>query len=278
MPSEIDPQLPFIQVHRSSAAMGAALAPLLGITYQHARGALVLFWESLADRRLLAKALLLPVPMVVLDDKECQRRLQVAFGVQVPPELAATVGILELQNDAKWRVRGMSRYLDAERARLRKKSSATQPAQGSNPGATGVRPPSDPPSDPTKARGERREVRGEREDLKGDSTHAASEKARLPVVVTPPEKPPDAWDGEDFWRWAQCQRQDAGLIAEHRPRDLSAWYSAALGMISGDVGRLKECFLRFGDDKYWQQQTPKLPFRGFMSQWDRFDPGGEHAA
>jgi hypothetical protein len=255
--TEIDPQLPYIQVHRSVGAMAAQLAPLLGVTYQHVRGSFDIFWEELADRRILAKGLALRAPMVVLDDEECRQRLQLAFGVEVPPKLAATVGALEALPDQKWRVRGMSRYLIAEGVRLEKKRGATPDYAGRDPGATPVPPRSDPGSDPAKARGERREVRGESEEVRRDRTAA-----------TP---------GDEFWTWAQDLRVKAGCVREALPdaRALSGWYSVAMMELNGDDGRLREAFLRFGDDPHWQQATPACPFRAFMNAetgWRKYAP------
>lgn len=263
--TEIDPQLPFIQVHRSAGAMAAQLAPLLNVTYQHARGGLDVFWEGLADRRVLARGLALPKPMVVLDDAECRQRLQLAFGMELPPKLAETVGILEALEDQKWRVRGMSRYLEAERTRLAKKRGTTPEAAGSDPGATPYVHRGGTPVPPTSYPGEERGERKE-EIVKDVRTPTG------PIVVTPPSTATDQWLAEDFWRWAQSRRQDANLVAEKFPQPvkLSGWYTNALQALSGDVDRLCEAFLSYGDDKYWQRQAPPLPFAGFMSQWERF--------
>lgn len=93
--------------------------------------------------------------------------------------------------------------------------------------------------------------------------------------IRPPDTAPEAWTGDDFWRWAQVKRQEAGLAPERqRPRDLGRWYSAALLSLNGNVGALQEAFYRFGDDTHWQSRAPPLPFAGFVSQWDRFLPPG----
>lgn len=258
---EVDPQLPYIQVHRSVSAMASQIAPLLGVTYQHARGAFDVFWESLADRRILARALLLPEPMVVLDDLECRQRLQLAFGAKVEPAMVATVGALELLPDKKWRVRGMSRYLETERGR---RDWADKSAKGGRSRAAGARdaggrllsqpPPAiEPASD--HARDERREVRGKSEELKDEIVSSASV----------------------FWGWAQDLRQKAGCVREAPPetRNLSGWYSAAMMELNGDDDRLREAFLRFGDDEHWQHATPACPFRAFMNAetgWRKYAP------
>lgn len=119
--SEIDPFLPFVKVARASAPAAAALAPAINVTYQHARGALVLLWEGLADRRLLARHL--EAGAILLSDVEIRHRLRLAFGVEVDPELAETAGFLERRGDL-WRVRGGSRLLAVEGSRLKKKEAA----------------------------------------------------------------------------------------------------------------------------------------------------------
>lgn len=93
---------------------------------------------------------------------------------------------------------------------------------------------------------------------------------RVPIVVTPPTSEPELWTGDDFWRWAQHKRQQAGFIAEHPPPGLSAWWSTWLSTLNGDTRRMQEAFYAFGDAKYWQRE--QLPFRAFMKQTDQFVP------
>lgn len=246
--TEIDPQLPYIQVHRSVGAMAAQLAPLLGVTYQHVRGALDVFWESLADRRILARALALPEPMVVLDDLECRQRLQLAFGAKVEPRLMCVAGALETLPDQKWRVRGMSRYLISERKRLGLKATPTPVEAGPNPGCTPPAPPPEVGSDPAKARGERREVRVKSEEFKGDSASDGS--------------------AESFWSWANDQRRATGHIGEHPPQGLSGWWSGLLMELGGNVGRAETAYGRFLADPHWRAQG--CPFPAFRQQWPRY--------
>lgn len=295
MKDEIDPQIPYIQVHRSVARMAAQLAEPLGLTYQHVRGSLDVFWESLADRRVLAKALALPEPMVLLDAAEATNRLWLAFGRQVELALVVAAGVLE-PVEAKYRVRGMSRYVEMEAERL---AALARSTAGGRSRAVGVRlasgrfaagvpagerldaPPAShqPAASQSPAthhvRGERREVRVETGEVRGD--------IRTPpgFVVSEPTTPADAWTADDFWRWAQSRRQKAGFIAEKHPGvELSGWYSQTLAGLNGDIDRLKEAFLSFGDSPYWQKpkEPPPLPFRGFMSQVDRFIPRSRDAS
>ena len=282
MRDEIDPQIPYIQVHRSVARMAAQLAEPLGLTYQHVRGSLDVFWESLADRRILAKALELPEPMVLLDAAEAANRLWLAFGRQIELALVASAGVLEPTKDGKYRVRGMSRYVEMEQERLaalarsaaggRSRSVAARLASGRFAAGAPAGPRLDAGWTPTPAshqpaasqspagsqvRGERREVRGETREARGDT-----------VTATAADK---------FWGWAQDLRVKAGCVREAppEPRVLSGWYSAAMLELNGDDGRLREAWLRFGDDEHWQKATPACPFRAFINAetgWRKYVP------
>lgn len=160
---QIDPQIPYVQVKATAVVGATSLAPLLGVSFQHAFGALTLFWIQLADRRLLAR--FLASGRLVLTDEVCRQRLALAFGREVDPGLFVQAGFLE-EASGGWRVRGASRLLNVESARLRK-SGATPVEPHQNDAITsieGVPPGSHPGSDPTEERGERKE---EREDLFG---------------------------------------------------------------------------------------------------------------
>lgn len=262
MSSSLDPQMPYIQVHRSVGPRAAQLAVAIGVTYQHARGSLDVFWESLADRRILAKAVIGPggQPELVLPTAELTTRLRLAFGQPVDFELLVHAGILE-PRETGWRVRGMSRYLIAEATRLAKKGAgapgstptAPAPAPQGSPVAPGCHPgPTPPPpgSDPTEVRGERREVR--------DETKKAT-------TIAPPSP------GEGFFVWAQGTRAaKRGLVREREPKGLSTWLSVALSEVSGDTKRLEAGYLAYLDDQYWSTQG--WPWRGWVSQWERHVP------
>lgn len=106
-------------------------------------------------------------------------------------------------------------------------------------------------------------------------------RASAVFVVTPPDTPPESWTADDFWRWAQAKRQKAGFVAEKHPgAELATWFNETMLAVSGDIARLQEAFLRFGDSPYWQKpkEPPPLPFRGFMKQTDRFVPRGPRAS
>lgn len=297
--TEIDTQIPYIQVHRNVARLAASLAPTLGVSYQHVRGGLDVFWESLADRRILAKALDLPDPMVVIDATETINRLWLAFGLKVDPSIMVAAGVLEALPAGKYRVRGMSRYIEMEaerrmeidRARAGGRSRAVGARLASGrfmAGALAGEPPShapavdQPSSSLTPAgdqvRGERREVRGETGEVRGDQSAPAAEKLK-PSAVTPPTSDPVCWVGDDFWRWAEAKRQASGCPPQGPPHatKLSKWWSEALGLINGDVKAMQEAFYRFGEDKHWQGERPALPFGAFMAKWNDFLPVRRHA-
>ena len=111
MAETLDSQLPYVQVHRSSAAPAADIAAVLGVSHQHARGSLVAFWERLSDRRLLTGK-----TEIVLDEATTRLRLRLAFGLEVDPSLLVVAGFLETRPDG-YRVRGMSRQLATETRR-----------------------------------------------------------------------------------------------------------------------------------------------------------------
>lgn len=95
--------------------------------------------------------------------------------------------------------------------------------------------------------------------------------AATPVVLEKPDKPSELWDGDDFWLWAQWQRQHNGLLPERRkPRNLSAWYSGALMTPGVTAEALMRGFGRFGQSKHWEAANPPFPFISFVSQWEQF--------
>lgn len=197
---EIDPQFPFIQIHRSSGPKAAKLATRLGMTYLEVRGALAVFWETLADRRRVAKAIAAGKPFT-LTDVEARRELQACFGRVVEPEAMEIVGFFEPFGE-EWRVRGLSYLMEAEHLRLRKKRvSDLRPlwtgggpgklggAPGFNPGSTGVLPG----FNPAEVRGERREVKGDRtastlKEEEGPSAPSEESPIETAFQEVPPER------------------------------------------------------------------------------------------
>ena len=151
---EIDPQFPFVQFHRSAQLAASQIATLLKLPVPHVVGGLVCFWFGLADRRILAKH----PDGVVLSSEEIQGRMELAFGVSaLPLRPFVLAGLLEERDGGNYRVRGMSRYLDAEAKRSKLKGTAT-----SKGGSGGV----ELRINPTEERGERKEVRGKKKEGK----------------------------------------------------------------------------------------------------------------
>lgn len=93
-----------------------------------------------------------------------------------------------------------------------------------------------------------------------------ADRRHLPRTVEKPTTPPEMWLADDFWAWAQFIRQKSKLIPEtEKPRDLGAWYSAALMTPGVDVHALKAAFYEFGRSPHWEAEA--YPFRAFIRQW-----------
>lgn len=271
--TEIDDQLPYIQVHRSVGLKAAQLATPLGVTYQHVRGALDVFWEGIADRRVLGEAIdgahrAGREPDLVFSASETERRLQRAFGQKVDPRLLEG-DFLEPAEGGGWRVLGADRYLNAERSRLGRKRGDTGVTPGSDPDDTPSTPrshpddtPVPPGSDPAKTRGKTKEVRGERE-----------EEGPPPVVVKPvplPASPDNRFaSGDAYWAHVQNRRHEAGGVVERPPdpRRLSSWWSEVGMELNGDYEALDDGLARFGSNKHWEHSNPPWPFAAFMKNW-----------
>jgi hypothetical protein len=181
---ELDPQLPYIQVHRGVAAKAAQLAARCGLDYYRVRGVLDCLWEGLADRRILGRALV--VGAVTLTADQVAAKILGPLGPGVTIDEVIEAGFLEPRGDGTYRVRGMSRYLDAERVRLKRRPGATPKASGSDPSPTplghpsdspptNIKPHSDPSPTPVRPGSDPAEVRGERREVRGDvDTHTAA--------------------------------------------------------------------------------------------------------
>lgn len=295
----IDPQLPYIQVHRTAGPKAAQLAIALKVTYQHARGGLDVFWESLADRRLLDRHRqdIDGVPAFVMGQEELERRLRLAFGVPVDVSEMVSLGFLEPVSSAGWsasergfRVRGMSRYLNAEAGRKAKKGTAPAPAPDA--GDTMTPPRSDPGDTPVSPRSfvgsnrgatpQRREARGESEETRPKEEEAPPPPRpveRGPLVYERPSKDPREWLAEDFFAWSQFVRQNTGWVGQPRPRaNLSAWWSEVLQTPGMDADRAAGAFLEFAKDPHWRAAKPPAPFEAFVKVWRNFVPAAARGA
>lgn len=266
---EIDPQLPFIQVHRSAGAKAAQVAPALGVTYQHARGAMEVVWESLCDRRLfIDRATGQVKEKIVLPEREIRLRLKMAFGKDVDLDPFILAGFLEEDSPGHYRIRGMSMYLNAERGRLSKKhppgtSETPDPDSGhtrvpprSDPGPTGdaTREPLESDSGATRVSPDRPKTKEVRpKTLKPPPPPTPSEQPKGGggggFEEIPPSEPQlltTLIDGEDvsypfseigIWVVFQCMREALnrrypGSYPPEgcKPRDWVRWFSRAKGV------------------------------------------------
>ena len=116
---EIDPQLPFIQIHRGLEARAARLAQMEGMPHSQAVGGMVVLWMDLSDRRILRKAIARPGgSAVVLSKGELEGKLRLAFGRAVAIESLVLCGLIEPMENG-YRIRGMSRQMQVEASRLK---------------------------------------------------------------------------------------------------------------------------------------------------------------
>jgi hypothetical protein len=271
--------MPHIQVDRSVGPKAAQLAAELKVTYQHARGSLDVFWEGLADRRILAQAL--DTARLVLTEEDLTVRLRLAFGMPVDLGHFVSLGFLEPVEPGKFRVRGASRYIDAEIKRLKLKRGSTSPQPQPSPTSAPPEPDLSPASTPPQPhRGKRSEVRGKPPSTK-EVEDPPPPPSRLEAVAgviayEAPSTPPDAWDVEDFYAWFQHARQtsrDSPQLAERRrpnPRALSSWWSSVHLTPGVDVQALIEGVARFAADPKWRASDPPWPWAAWQAQWSNY--------
>lgn len=108
------------------------------------------------------------------------------------------------------------------------------------------------------------------------SVVSAKSSAALAFIPSVPEKPvkdDELWEADDFWAWAQAKRLEDGLACERKPNEnaTSAWWSA-VRMAGFSPKALRLGFVTFANDPYWSDpaRKPAVPFKAFVSQWDRF--------
>ena len=191
-------------------------------------------------------------------------------GGAVGPALVA-FGHLEL-NPAGYRVRGAEKYLRVSEAR----------ARGGRAAKANLVPGFHPKSSREGAGGPAGGPAGAQPVVSTGSTPALTPTpdTRHPTpdtriaIAAPVWKMPADWRAspEDFFRRAQVERIQAGLISEKMPRHLSTWWSSALLELNGDVERLWAALEAFCRDPYWKTKTPPLPFPAFMSEWPKYAP------
>lgn len=138
----------------------------------------------------------------------------------------------------------------------------------------GLTEPSHPEGKGTEGKGSGTEEEGSAQTTRASSSSSVSGKTPLQFDLAPPDPktPLEAWTRQDFWRWAECKRREAGLPQERWPIEskLRDWWQEARP--AADVVVLQETYLRFSDQPKWQQATPPLPFNAFMSLWNQYLP------
>lgn len=281
-------RLPFLQVQQDAWAKARMLAPLLGISRREAFGLLSDLWawglELGPDDQ---------PPTGILESPRASRMLAGAMEWTGKPDelveaLVDVSAVALIPNGL--RVRGMNRYRKAwekaQKERDRKaKWKASLDAEETDPGRG---------TDAEKTRKERGSD-AEREGKKETYTQTHTQKLlpteveeapppqlkdirpaaefTLGQTVEPPTNPVEAWTGDDFWRFAQCLRQEGGLIAEPWPenrRKLGEWWSRCLMTPGVTSEAMRDGFYKFGQTKHWEKSTPPFPFRAFAKQWSDY--------
>lgn len=205
----------------------------------------------------------------------CAGHLIGFYGSHRVAEAMVAFGFLEIVPDG-YRVKGADKYL-----RISKGKSKGGHAAKSNliPGAK-HRTVSSADGEISREPAESLPIEpiGSPSALTSSIEHLASNKGTTSegndAAPTPPAEPPRITNPDSpaiqFFCWAQDTRTQAGLVREKPPHSskVGAWFAEAMGGVGGDEDRLKEAFLAFGDDEYWQERN--CPFAGFMAQWERY--------
>jgi hypothetical protein len=294
--SDSDP-MPYGQVDRAVKQTAAMIGERLGVTFQHALGGLVQFWELNGDPRELEALLELGKQEVVLPREQVARRFTLAMAVdtaRIDPDDLHELRIVERRSDG-YRVRGMSRYfkplvgrvakrlagraggLASAEARVKKHGSAQPSRSGAASGPASVGASESASGDASSRRSTpeaapNTAVSGQRSAVSGQPLETAP-PSPIGIAIVAPDTPRATWLSYDFWRWAQSKRIAAGFIAEKPPRNLDIWWSEVLMTAKGDVDRVCDAFEEFGQSEHWESE--KFPFRAFMSQWASYAPAVE---
>lgn len=124
--------LPYTQVDRAVKVTAMLLAQKLGVTFQHAMGSLVEFWQLNGDPRDLERLLREGKREVVLSEQDVVGRFELASGgKQADPNMLANLGLLEPKENGEYRVRGMSRYFDPIERRIQAREAAAKGGRAS---------------------------------------------------------------------------------------------------------------------------------------------------
>ncbi|MFT3842110.1 MAG: hypothetical protein QM723_34285 [Myxococcaceae bacterium] len=280
--------LPYTQVDRAVKQTAGLIASRLGVSFQHAIGGLVQFWELCGDPRDLEALLSAGKNEVVLKSDEVARRFAVAMAVdtgKLQPDDLAALRLLERKDDG-YRVRGMSRYFKPLRRRAQARAAAavggkmsvksrserygtSQPASAfASPVASGV------------ASGHASELlRGNSEEPRSDSEanveappntadsgqRSSRKRVRAPGLEASRKRSAQ----EDFFAWAQLQASNAdprrAPEAQPKPSVLNATLKPALEAI-GRSG-LELAWRKFLTEPGARSQG--WPWRFFVSQWQQ---------
>ena len=272
----------FLQVEVGAISAASDLARFHGMSEDTALAGLIRFWHALVrDNRKLKERQRLTL--------ETLNSITFgAWGRDIHPKQLELLGFVEVDGDA-YRVRGMSRYIEAEEKRQatddarslggkvaaqvrRAKSGSAQPAHRASPELAPSSVRADAVLTPSCDRADS-VVRRETGDGRRETEDVRQKTGDLGVVgkIEKPTSDPTTWQATDFWQWAQFKRQEIGLIVERRrPANLGSWYSEAMMAVNGDTLALIKGFMRFGDDQYWLKKDPPLPFAAFTNGWDKY--------
>lgn len=183
------------------------------------------------------------------------------YGSTKVGEAMVAFGFLEAAGES-FRVKGAGKYLRISEARSKGgKAASANLRQG----------PSVPAPPPADSRLEPRLTPGSSPALSSSIEHRAS---NIEQDDEGPQPLPPKLSGAGFFAWTQAQRREHGLISEAPPNHaaLSAWYSLAMGEVSGDDERLRATYGRFTDDEHWKTAKPPWPFAAFIRTWRNHVP------
>jgi hypothetical protein len=300
--------LPYTQVDRAVKAKACLLAGRLGVSSQHALGSLVEFWDLNGDPRQLEQLLLEGKDEVLLPGDEVRHRFLLASGKEMDPKDLVAFGLLDEKSPNVFRVRGMSRFFEPIRARIRsrlKASAAGKASAEARKAKLGTSQPcstssSEPSSNQVRAKFEPSSAQVELPPNSArtppnpsvhrtsDSVHLLEEEAT--AAPTPPHKPdaqllartPKAPEdrfanGAAFFAWVQTLRVESEYLTEPAPHpsQLSKWWTEVGLETNGNYAGLEKALYAFGKDPFWDKK--QMPFPGFMKHWRKYFPQGREA-
>jgi hypothetical protein len=123
--ADSDP-LPYVRLDRSVKPAAALIASRLGVTFQHALGGLVEFWQLNGDPRELEALMASGKDEVILTGDVVDRRFALAMNTdtgRLAPDDLTELRLLERRPEG-YRVRGMSRYFKPLQRRVQARAAA----------------------------------------------------------------------------------------------------------------------------------------------------------